>query len=675
MTAVTAIRARAVAIPIWLWLAGIVVCSVAVRIALNHRIVAPWIMIDELVYSELAKSFAANGHFLVRGVPSHGYGFVYPVLLAPAWRLFAAVPDAYAAAKAINAVVMSLAAIPAYFLARRVLGATHSLIVAVLAVAIPSMLYTGELMTENVFYPVFIVCVLALVAMLERPTWRRQVLALVVIAFAYATRQQAIALLPAALTAPLLQSPRQLRAYKTLYGIVAGAAAVALVATVGRGESPLTLLGAYRAATTSSYSVGGILHFFVYQVAEIDLYLGVIPFAALLALWLGRRTSFAAVTLPVVVWLTAEVAAFASQPSVAWIEERNLFYIAPLALIALVGLAAEGVVPLRGRPVLAAAVVAGALPVFIPFTRFINTKSVADTFALLPWWWAQDHWITLGEVRWAALGVSLAAAAVFVLLPRRYALVLAGLVGVYFVLTTAVVENGRHGIHQATLGKLWAGIRVEHPDWIDRAVGRNAKVAILRNGLTPDEVVWENEFFNRSVDAIYAYDVTRVPDPLPEKQLVRSRSGGLGVDVQYAVGSDVVGKRIATDGDLGVSLYRVDGPLYVHVTHVRGIYAGDTWSGRQVTYTRSRCGGGSLTVQLESDPSLFTKTQVVTAYESGRPVGTARIAPTATSALTVPLRGVAGTCTVVFDVAHTKVPGHGDPRRLGAHFLSFTPSS
>jgi hypothetical protein len=666
---VTAIRTRAVAIPIWLWLAGIVVCSVAVRVALNHRIVAPWIMIDEIVYSELAKSFAANGQFLVRGVPSHGYGFVYPVLIAPAWRLFTAVPDAYAAAKAINAVVMSLAAIPAYFLARRVLDATHALIVAVLAVAIPSMLYTGELMTENAFYPVFIVCVLALVAMLDRPTAKRQLLVLVLIGFAFATRQQAIALLPAALTAPLLQSPRRLRAYTTLYGVVAVAAIVALVATVGRGESPLTLLGAYRAATSSSYSVSGVLRFFVYQVGEIDLYLGVIPFAALLAIWFGRRTSFAAVTLPVVFWLTVEVAIFASQPSVDWIEERNLFYIAPLALIALVGLAVDGVVPLRGRPALVAAVLAGVLPVFIPFTRFIDTKSVADTFALLPWWWVQDHWITLGEVRWVALGVSLAAAAVFVLLPRRYALALAGLVGVYFVLTTAVVENGRHGIHQATLGKLWAGIRVDHTNWIDRAVAPGAKVAILRNGLTPDEVVWENEFFNRSVDAVYAYDVSRVPDPLPEKTLKVGKNGNLGVDVQYVLGTDIVGKLIATDGDLGVSLYRVDGPLVVAITHVRGIYPNDTWSGKTVTYSRAHCTGGTLSVSLESDATLFPQTQVVTAYEGARVAGRARIAPAGTATLNVPLRASGGSCGVRFVVAHTRVPGHGDPRRLGAHFL------
>src|SRR5204863_5342831 len=101
---------------------------------------------------------------------STGYGFVYPVLLAPAWRIFGAVPDAYAAAKAINAVVMSLAAVPAYFLARRLLRPALALVAAALTVTVPSLLYTGTLMTENVFYPLFLSVALVLVLTLERPT-------------------------------------------------------------------------------------------------------------------------------------------------------------------------------------------------------------------------------------------------------------------------------------------------------------------------------------------------------------------------------------------------------------------------------------------------------------------------------------------------------------------------
>ena len=110
-----------------------------------------------------------------------------------------------------------------------------------------------------------------------------------------------------------------------------------------------------------------------------------------------------------------------------------MFYLAPLALIALLGLAADGIVPRARRPVVAAAVVAGVLPVFIPFTPLHPTSALSDTFCLLPWWWLQDHLIHLDQVRWAALVVSLAAAAAFALLPRRYALVLPALVAAYFV--------------------------------------------------------------------------------------------------------------------------------------------------------------------------------------------------------------------------------------------------
>ena len=147
---------------IWPWLVAIVALSTGIRIALGRHVIAPWIMVDELIYSELAKSFAAGGHFQIRGVSSNGYGFVYPALIAPAWRLFGPMPMVYGAAKAINAFVMSLAAIPGYYLARRLLSPGLSLCAAVLTVIVPSMLYTSTLMTEKPM------------AKLEKPPKRRR---------------------------------------------------------------------------------------------------------------------------------------------------------------------------------------------------------------------------------------------------------------------------------------------------------------------------------------------------------------------------------------------------------------------------------------------------------------------------------------------------------------------
>ena len=687
MSAVAAARTRAVAVPAWAWLAGIVVVSAAVRVALARRMVAPWIMVDELIYSELAKSFAAHGRFLVRDEPSTGYGFVYPVLIAPAWGWFRAVPDAYAAAKAINAVVMSLAAVPAYLLARRLVAKWLALVAAALTVAVPSMLYTGTLMTENVFYPLFLTVALVLVATLERPTLAMQIGLLALCGLAFAARAQAVVLVPAVATAPILlalvegRGLRALRPFAALYGVLAAGAVAAVAATVARGRSPLSLLGAYRAATDNDYSVGGVVRYLLYHVAELDLYLGIVPFAALLALWLAPRSLprharvFAAASLPLVAYLVVLVAAFASQPSVARIEERNMFYVTPLALIALLAVVAGDARP-RRRVLAAAAAAAAVLPFFIPYPRLITTSAVSDTFALLPWWWVQDRGIHLDDLRWVVLAVSAAAAAAFLLLPRRVALVLPVLVGAYFAATSFVVENGRHGLHRASVGSLWAGIRVANPDWVDRAVGRDAEVSYLWTGKLGAYTNWENEFFNRSFGTVY--DLTGPsPGGLPETPAVRRDDGRLVADgtpvragYVLADGSvDIGGRAVARDARIGLGLYRVRGPVVV-LTHVDGLYPNDTWSGKQVTYTRVRCTGGRLTVLLGSDPALFDRAQVVTA-RSGPAVRVARVAPSAQTRLSIPLHPAGGVCRVRFTVGRTAVPGPGDPRPLGAHFLRF----
>jgi len=674
-------------------LAAIVVVSLIVRVVIGRSVVAPWIMVDEIDYSELAKSFAARGHFLIRGVPSNGYGLVYPLLIAPAYRTFGAIPDAYRAAKAINGALMSLAAIPAYLLARRVLSVRSALIVAALTLLMPSILYTSTLMTENAFYPIFLTCALALVMMLERPSPARQVVVVLACLLAYATRAQAVCLFPAILSAPLVlvlvehRGVRGLRQFATLFALLGGGIVLALVESAARHVSPSSLLGPYRAATTSTYTVGGVLRFFVYHVAEFDLSIGVVPFAALLALWLAPRSvapaarAFGVASLALVVWLLVVVAAFASQTSVDKIEERNTFYLAPLALVALLGLAEDGVVPRSRRCLLTAAAIASVLPVFIPYGHFVNSSATADTFALLPLWWMHDHGVALSNVRWLTLAVGIAGGGLLVWLPRRLTPLLAVFVAGYFVVTTFVVENGRHGIAAAARGKLQAAVRGQRPDWIDRAVGRNASVAVLYTGETDQALVWESEFFNRSVERIFDFGAS-APDPLPATQLLRSSSGvltanGRPVRVTYLLARtsvDVKGHVLATDPGTGVALYRVDGRI-VLLSRVAGLYP-DRWSGRTVTYRRLDCTGGRLTVLLQSDPLLFASAQDVTATSAGQVIARASVAPTAVVRLGISLRAREGVCAAQFDVARVANPslieaGSTDNRSLGVRFLWF----
>src|SRR5581483_2136158 len=352
------------------WLIALVVCSAVVRTLLARRIAAPWIMVDELIYSELAKSFAAHGRFEIRGVTATGYGFVYPVLIAPAWRAFHAVGTAYRAAQAVDAVVMSLAAVPAFLLARRVVGARGALAVALLTVLVPSMLYTGTLMTENVFYPLFLVVVFVLVTTLLRPTPLREGALLALLALAFETRQQGVVLVPAAALAPILYGAlagelrRVLRSWATFYGLGAAVLALGAAAAWIAGSSPLAALGAYRTAASSGYAWTSVARYVLWHTAELDLYLGAAPFAALVGVWLlARRHSpelraFAAATLPVTVLLVLEVAAFASTHAMR-IEERNLFYVAPLAFVALAAVV-DRAAAFDGRAAVAAVAFAGA---------------------------------------------------------------------------------------------------------------------------------------------------------------------------------------------------------------------------------------------------------------------------------------------------------------------------
>jgi hypothetical protein len=685
---------RLTRVPAWVWLVIVVCASAAVRMALAGRIVSPWIMVDELIYSELAKSFAADGHFVIRGVPSSGYGFVYPVLIAPAFRAYNAVPPAYHAAKLINAVVMSLAAVPAYLLARRLLPAGLSLLAALLTVLVPSMLYTGMLMTENAFYPLFLLCILLLVLALERPTRLRQVLVLAACALAFATRAQAVVLFGGVFIAPLLHGwyERDLRGavrrFALTYGLLVGGAVLALLWTVARGRSLSSLLGAYAVAAHKGYSLSSVADYALRHVAELDLYVGVIGFAALLAMWFAPRSAspgaraFAAATLPVSVLLLVEVAAFASTQSYR-IEERNDFYLAPLALIAMLGLVARAdVITTSRRALVPAALIAGVLPAGVQFGRFVTTAAVSDTFALLPWWWWQDHGVSFHDLQFIALAGGLAAAAAFLFVPRRFALVFPLLVAAYFVVTSFAAENGRHGIHTASVGSLWGGIRNAHPDWIDRAVGSSADVSFIWHYTGETRPLWNNEFFNRSVGTVYTVDGPDPADGGLAETPVRERGDGTLVTaagtaprVGYAVSYvDIAGRPIARDDRIGLTLFRVHGPLVI-LTRITGLYPNDTWGRRLVTYRREHCTGGSLDVRVGTDAQLFDTAQTID-VTSGSRTTAIRIAPAEQPTAHVLLQPRDGVCTVDFRARIVRVPAlvqkhNTDERELAAHYYAF----
>jgi Dolichyl-phosphate-mannose-protein mannosyltransferase len=687
---VRGIARRLAAGPEWWWPAAVVAVSFAVRAWLARGLVAPFVMVDELVYSELAKSFAAGGSFAVRDVPTTGYGVLYPIAISPAYALFDRVPDAYAAVKTINSLLMSLAAVPAYLIARRVVDRRLALLAAALAVAVPSLAYTGLVMTENLFYPLALVAAWVLLLVLERPTWARSLLFLGVLGLAVATRIQAVSLALVAATAPAIVvalrrhgGPR-LRDYGPLYGVLGGAGAVVVGAQLLRGGSLHDLLGAYRPVGEGGYDAGAVLHYWLWHVEELVLYVGVVPAAALVAVGAGARglprrvVELLAVTAAAVFWTTLVVAAFASRFADR-VQERNLFFVAPLLFAVLLAWVERGAP--RPRAAVAAAVGSVALVAAFPYDRFVADAARPDTLALLPLWSLAGH-LLFGSYAATVAAAAVFAVALFLLVPARRAVAVPLVLLAAYAAVVQPVWSGAHGFRRAGEGALSQGIRGVPRDWIDRALPEGATVAAVWTGRQDRFIVNENEFFNRRVGRVY-YTAAPTPGGNDETQVAVERTGvfrlpdGSPLRAPFVLVDDSVepdGRAVARDPGSSTTVWRLTGRL-VALSRTRGIDA-DGWSGANVVYVRRRCDGGLLDVSLSGDTSLFTGPTTVTAFVAGRERARVRFGQADRPTLRVPLVGRRGRCVVRFGISPTAVPGDvvagsTDRRALGAHFDGF----
>ena len=699
-------RELVAAIPAWGWLGALVCLSAGIRFAIAQGYPGPWIFHDEIAYSDLGRSFGRTGSFAIRGVPGgNGFGVVYPALIGPAYAIFGHVPAAYHAARLINAFVMSLAAVPTYLVARRLVRPPLALLAAVLAVAIPAMAYTTSMMTENAFYPAFVLVVLAMYLALERPTILRQLVVFPAILIAFYTRAQGVVFLPALLSAVVIlclldawlepggrflaRFGRGLAAYWVTWVVAAGGTVLVVVYEHVRGRPLNTLLGAYGGVTAFGYHVGPIARWFLYHVGELDFAVGVLPFAAFLFVVTGLLRSertrplriFAALSVPLVIWFTLAVASYASNPIGDRIEERNLFFVAVLFFIALVVWVDRGL-PRRSVAAAAALVAAVALAAAVPYGTLINSNSVSGAFGLLPLMHLESWRVSVapGNLRWVVLAGAVVAALFLLALPRRFARAAPLAVLCYLALAS-------HPVHlfteQASVDSAHAGISLRK-DWIDHAAGGHANVAILFFGLGAVPY-WQNEFFNADVDRVY--NMNGRYDGLPQTQLGVDPKTRLLIDptqnrrlqARYLLVNQSLypdGRLVAQDAHTGMRLYRTSGRYARLRQVVNGIYP-DTWSSGSLQYLRYGCGGGSLTVVLSSNPLVHPHNQLITAAVDGKTVARQVIAPARDHGrrMTVPLKSDGGLCSAIFTITPTAQPNvalnNGDRRELGIRFTRF----
>jgi hypothetical protein len=597
--------------PTWKILLVLVGISAALRAWAGEAIPTPWIAPDELIYAELGRSLWATGHLTLLGYDTGYFSFLYPA--------FAGLPlslddrqTGYDLLRALQAIAMSLAAVPVYFWGRQLVSRGWAIAAAALVLAPAGLAYSGLVMTEVAFYPLFVLAAWALARAVAQPTPRTQALALGAGILLFATRLQAIVLVPAYVTAVALDaffarsSPR-LRVHVPLVGGISVLGVLWSAYQLRNGGPVTKVFGAYQAAGETGYDAGAAVRFVVYHFADLVLISGVVPFCALVILTFfaaargeddPRVRAFLATTLALTFWVTVQVGIFASR-HVGHAAERNLFPLLPLLLLALVLWLNRG----APRPRLAgavAAVLALLLLVVFPFESFTTVAATPSAFT-------QISLLDLAPRMNLDLVVPLAAAAllaVCALLPRRY--VALGLPVLLLALGAASsVRASRFIIKQSE----YVQYLTIGPDktWIDD----NAKgsVTYLYEGQTNWEIAWQALFWNRRFDSAARFLGVSFPGNMPSPSVGPNADGTLVNDrtgeplqADYVVASEY----FAVDGveitrpRPDIALWRVDGPPRLKRWLEGVAYEGLVPDARARLYVYA-CNGGTLRGWISSD--------------------------------------------------------------------------
>jgi hypothetical protein len=578
----------------------------------GRRLDGFWIMPDEAIYARRGLDLWESLNVPIL----HGEGLAYGVLYPALAGLPLAVGDfatGYASLKLLQALVISLAAVPVYVWGRRLMPLRWTVVAVILTLASPLLLYSGLVMTEVLFYPVATVALLAIARSIELGDGKTQALALAAIAATIVTRVQGLVLVfvfagAVVLDAAFRRDVRRVGRFLLLWTVCAAAAVVTL-ARPG-------VFGAYAEVVAGGYPLRDALRLTLWHLGWIVISTGILPAAALVLLAVRatrglepdpRVRALVSVAIAGVCLFSVQVGFFASRYA-PHLLERDLAALPPVLFLAFgVWLAREA-----PRPRVAAAATALALlaaVVALPWNELVDERALPDSFSLAILYRMRAH-----DAATIASLAALVALAVFVLVPRRLRAVLPAIVlGLLVASSAAASREISERVHYDQT-QLVGSPR----NWIDAGSGHRP-VAYVYDGETYFNGVWQAVVWNRSVDRVVSLGRSRVPGPMPQRSIVPGGDGELGFPERYVVASaphEFRGAAVATIAQPGtdvggMTLWRLDPPARISTVR-RGILAdGDmTEPGRLTVWD---CAGGRLELTL-----LPKATQVVGIFLDGK---------------------------------------------------------
>ncbi len=597
-------------------LGALVLASTVARFALSRGVDAPWIAPDEQLYGLLGRSLVSGDGLTVLGGSVPYYSLLYPLLVGLPF-VWTDLPGGVTGVQALQAFLMSATALPAYLWARPIAGPRWALLPAGLTVLIPGLAYSGLLMSEALYYPAATLAAWALASCLREPTLARQGLLLGAVGLALATRLQAVGfaatiVVALGLLAAAERSTAPFRRMLPTLGIFAAVAVAwvgSRIALGGVGE----LLGAYAPlARAGEYSVTDVAQSLAWQTGALALLTIGIPLVALGVLtWEALRgreadphvRALVATALAYAAVTVVEVSAFASR-FVEHVTERQLLSVAPPMFVAFAVWLQRGAPrPQPATSLVTLAVAASTL--LLPLDRVTAPAAYADAPSMIPLE-RLSKW--LGESTFEAVYVGVAALVMLlaVLLPRRVAPALAGIVALALGTGSLVASVQVRDRSQTERERTFAGVQA---DWIDASGARDVTLLLTNERFWPS--AWETLFWNESITRVIRLPRTENPGLVrqdvatPQADGRLSTSSGELVAARYLAaptGVSIVGERLAelpaSFEQRGMALWRATPPLKVSY-RVSGLRPnGDLHGGESAVVRVFGCGHGRLELTL-----------------------------------------------------------------------------
>tara|TARA_Y100000310_G_scaffold343159_1_gene449516 strand:- start:30670 stop:32385 length:1716 start_codon:yes stop_codon:yes gene_type:complete len=149
---------------------------------------APSAFADGYIYAKTARSFFYDQALIVHNEIPTQYPPLYSIILSPSY-IFNDINNVYLFMKLINVLLSSLIIFPAFFLAKEFISEKKSFSFALLISVLPSnFAFSSYLMSENLFYPLFLISIYFIYKSFRENKLKYDLLASIFIALSYLTR-------------------------------------------------------------------------------------------------------------------------------------------------------------------------------------------------------------------------------------------------------------------------------------------------------------------------------------------------------------------------------------------------------------------------------------------------------------------------------------------------------